>query len=378
MELIDEPYKLIFEPLDKSFPPVRATWRRTEEVIITDAPAPGYPTPMTWENLRHFPDTKRGGTINLIQEIGSTAGNLNKWLRRGDDGAWENLKKNMKGWCRFLFLSVWRDGRSISDSGCPTECVDAAKDLLATFRRVVTLPVAEKHGISEFDVMLLFCAIHKDMPYECVDRVQQWAEEQDKIYARLIGFALGDVSKDWQQTVLSDLLKEPHDFTLNVLSYAIWREQSFVEKFTAAELKKVLKSVSVRLANIKPLKLKLTCNTQQSAKGQWIWGRTTAEPLELLLGLLRTRASTNSEIKMFLQPHQKITKELAKQVERVTEIVAQSNVNLFSRVQLNIQKPAGDRTPDLLYALRLYLTGDDGANAIHITSVSDRSDRREG
>jgi hypothetical protein len=25
----------------------------------------------------------------------------------------------------------------------------------------------------------------------------------------------------------------------------------------------------------------------------------------------------------------------------------------------------------LLYALRLYLTGDDGANAIHITSVSD-------
>ena len=74
---------------------------------------------------------------------------------------------------------------------------------------------------------------------------------------------------------------------------------------------------------------------------------------------------------MILQPHQKITKELAKQVERVTEIVAKSKVNLFSRVQLNIQKSAGDRTPDLLYALRLYLTGDDGANAIHITSVSD-------
>jgi len=74
---------------------------------------------------------------------------------------------------------------------------------------------------------------------------------------------------------------------------------------------------------------------------------------------------------MLLQPHQKITKKLAKHVERVTEIVAQSNVTLFSRLQLNIQKPAGDRTPDLLYALRLFLTGDDGANAIHITSVSD-------
>jgi hypothetical protein len=101
------------------------------------------------------------------------------------------------------------------------------------------------------------------------------------------------------------------------------------------------------------------------------WARGTAEPLELLLGLLRTRMSPNTEMKMLLQPHQKITKELAKQVERVTEVVAQSNVPLFSRVQLNVQKPDGDRTPDLLYALRLYLTGDDGAHAIHVASVSD-------
>ena len=101
------------------------------------------------------------------------------------------------------------------------------------------------------------------------------------------------------------------------------------------------------------------------------WVRAVVEPLELLLGLLRTRASSNSEIKMLLQPHQKITKKLAKQVERVTEIVAQFNIKLNSRVQINIEKPEGDRTPDLLYALRLYLTGDDGANAIHISSVSE-------
>lgn len=104
------------------------------------------------------------------------------------------------------------------------------------------------------------------------------------------------------------------------------------------------------------------------------WVRNTAEPLELLLGLLRTRASKIPEIRMILQPHQNITKELAKQVERVTEIVEESNVELFSRVQINVTKPEGDRTPDLLYALRLYLTGEDGANAIHITSISDSDD----
>jgi hypothetical protein len=363
----DEPYKLIFEPLGKSFPPVRATWRRTEEV--TDAPAPEYPMQMTWENLRHFPDTKLGGSKNLIHEIGSTACNLKKWLSRGDNNAWDKLKKTLKSWCRFLFLSIWRDGRSISDSGCPKEFIDVAKDLLGTLWSVATHPVAVKHGISEYDMMFLFCAIHKDMPKECVYRVYQWAEEQDDKYARLIGFALGDVSKDWQKTVLSDLLRESNDFTLNVLSYAIWREQSFVEKFSAADLGRILKSISVRLANIKPIKFQLQCNTTQMYMRQWIYGRNIAEPLELLLGLLRTRASTNHEIKMLLQPNQKITRELAKQVRRVTNIVAQSNVNLFSRVQLNIQKPVGDSTADLLYALNLYLNGQADASTIRITSV---------
>jgi hypothetical protein len=116
------------------------------------------------------------------------------------------------------------------------------------------------------------------------------------------------------------------------------------------------------------------CPPRKHKNDKWTvrnWVRATAEPLELLLGLLRTRSSANPEIQMLLQPHQKITKELAKQVERVTEVVAQSNVTLFSRVQINLQKPQGDRTSDLLYALRLYLTGDDGANAIHISSISD-------
>jgi len=75
---------------------------------------------------------------------------------------------------------------------------------------------------------------------------------------------------------------------------------------------------------------------------------------------------------MLLQPHQKITKVLSGLVERVADVVAQSNASLSSRVEINIEKPEGEqRTPDLLYALRLYLTGDDGANSIHIASISD-------
>lgn len=52
--------------------------------------------------------------------------------------------------------------------------------------------------------------------------------------------------------------------------------------------------------------------------------------------------------------------------------MAKVNISLFSRIRITVKnKPEGDRTPDLLYALRLHLTGDDGANAIQITSISD-------
>lgn len=154
-----------------------------------------------------------------------------------------------------------------------------------------------------------------------------------------------------------------------MFAYAIWREQHFVERFAPSEFKNLLHSLSQQMENILPPVI-----AKDDKRARRKWARRTAEPLELLLGLLRTRASSDPEIRMLLQPHQRITKHLAEQVDRIEEIVAESNITLFSRVQIDVQKPDGVRTPDLLYALRLYLTGDDGANAIHITGVSDSDD----
>ena len=157
-----------------------------------------------------------------------------------------------------------------------------------------------------------------------------------------------------------------------MFAYAIWRDRHFVERFSLNELKALLNALSQRLANVHPIAMG---NGRRIDK--WAirnWARATVEPLELLLGLLRTRASDDPDIKMLLQPHQRITKQFAEQIDRLEELSAETHVTLFSRVQINIQKPEGVRSPDLLYALRLYLTGDDGANAIHITGISDTDD----
>jgi hypothetical protein len=184
-----------------------------------------------------------------------------------------------------------------------------------------------------------------------------------------VGFALGDVTEAWQQYILDCLISKPKDSTISVLAYAIWRHRKFVECLSISELHVILDALFERLANTSEARLK--GNRWKDTRTIRGWVRLTAEPLELLLGLLRTRASADPEIRMLLQPHQKTTKELEKYVEKIVKIVAESNIDLFSRVQLNVPKATGDRTPDLLYALRLYLSGDDGANAIHITSVSE-------
>lgn len=445
----DDPYKLVFTPLDKSFPPVRATWRRTEEIIITDAPAPEYPQSMTWADLRIVPKPGSNKASDLLDWIQKAIAQLDldfyvhpkprttgvigqKWLtdkkgghftfatcnttnkpvfihqnsfsreanysdfsegqsisfelqeRDGKYSGWKvagprykdevrlknfdeesarNLVASIRKRLYFPVIQVWRDGRSIGDPECPKEFSAAMKvnsEYLVALLREHDIPEPVKNKIR----FLLAC-MHKDAPDECVQWMVGQVESQKIRNPIAVGFALGDVSEQWQKVLLSKLVANPTNDSLRVFSYAIWREQKFVEKFSLADLRSILKALNIMLGNIKQ------CPPQKDDRTAPNWIRATTEPLELLLGLLRTRASSNPEIKMLLQPHQKITKELAKQVELVTEIVARSNVSIFSRVQINIEKPEGDHTPDLLYALRLYLTGDDGANAIHISRVSD-------
>ena len=438
----DEPYKLVFAPIDNSFPPVRATWRRTS--ISTDSPAPEYPTPMSWADLRRAPKPDSSETSDLIDWVlkaiahldgdlfirpkpskTRTTGEITSYWREDKDGAYYTFVQSddadedvfiheskfvsgisyddfeegdgvsfelqerggkYSGWkvagvdykeqpqstrlkglndsatqiviknihkrLYFPIIQAWRDGRSISDAGCPLEFSDAMRvkiEYLASLLQHEEVP-----PLIQREVVFLLACMHKDMPNECVQWIAEQVENGTIRDVQAVGFALGDVSEHWQEYALSKLVTHPKSDSLRVFAYAIWREQHFVEKFTLSELQDILTALQKAMM-------------QATSASAW--------PLELLLGLLRTRASSDPEIKMLLQPHQKITKELAKQVERVTEIAAQSNVTLFSRVKINLPpRPEGDRTPDLLHALRLYLTGDDGAHAIHVASISDTDD----
>lgn len=438
----DEPYKLTFCPLDNSFPPIRASWRRTEDVVSTDAPAPEYPAAMTWDDLQTWISAD-GQEINLLAWLLDSLSRLEEltavrcavtitssWKAKKDQNGnqyWFSFATTPSGQCYCNSKSIidpfgenpnkafplgtrlygnvrmtagglaahelsaaeriapsleylqrlqsfkekslqnrmaviWADGRSLVDPEVPDGFKDDLNDLMTSLSQ--HLP----QQIHRAKMLPLLACLHKDTTDECI----QWVTAQVKSNriqdVRAIGFAIGSVSEDWQKSVLSQLVARISSDALRVFAYAIWREWHFIEKFTLSEFVGILNGLKAMLGEIEP------CPPRRGEDDKWAvrnWVRATAEPLELLLGLLRTRASDDAEIRMLLQPHQRITKDLAKQVDRVTDLFAETNIPLSTRVQINLQKPEGDRTPDLLYALRLYLTGDDGANAIHITSVTD-------
>lgn len=438
----DEPYKLVFAPLDKSFPPIRSAWKKTETEIITDAPAPAYPEPMSWNSLKNWKDAQ-GNQVDLLKWLIDSLSKLcdlvpirssitisSSWkIKNGSNGTYwftfaktengedcycntKNFSKDFEGNPNSIFpvgmqlfcnirkkdntnsaydisteinamLSIeiekriitfkersiknrmsliWSDSRTLQDVDCPIHF----KTEFAKLNNLLFDKLPQK--IIEKKILFLHACMHKDAPSAFVEWISKQSSKKTISDPPVIGFALGGVSELWQKEVLSNLLSNRTFDTLRVFAYAIWREQHFVEHFNYLQLHGIANGLLAMLREITPCPPRHDDKDKRTIRN---WIRSTAEPLELVLGLLRSRTSSNNEIKMLLQPHQKITKELAKQVERIAEMLAKSKINLFSRVQIKLPKPEGDRTPDLLYALRLYLTGDDGANAIHITGVSD-------
>lgn len=365
----DEPYKLVFSSIGNSFSPVRTTWRRTKEVIITDAPAPEYPTPMTWEDLTHWTDAQ-GQPVNLLYWVAQRISKLRRTAKGWrEQDATENEQRIYRDVSRRSYVNrvgiTWADARSLTDSATPPYFISQSKNAIPFL-----VELCDKSTRIEACVLKILACLHKDAPDECVRWITWQVENRNICDPQAVGFALGDVSEGWQQYLFNSLASKPDNGAISVFAYAIWRERHFVERFSISRLQSVLNALSQRLGNI----CLVTANELCDGSTRRNWVCDTAETLELLLGILRTRSSSDPQIRMLLQPHQTITKVLAKQVERVTEIVAQSRVQLLSRVQIHLHKPAGDRTPDLLYALRLFLTGDDGAYAIHVASISDTED----
>ena len=270
---------------------------------------------------------------------------------------------------RFPALTIWNHGHSLSESDVPDHFRSA---IFEGTQRIISIIESENmQDTLKEELFFFLCCLHKDAPGIVGSRLLDAVKDKKLLrkYYKNIAFAIGNAELPYQQGLLENVI-EPIDnegltrsITMEVLSIALWRSKTLINKLTKEELGSLSRNLYVCLE----FDLQKVVN---DGKGYQI--ATLCKHLELLLALLRSRGIEGEEFKMVFAPDNDLTQKYVTLVDDVSRIVIDSDIELKSRISLRLDKPEMFRnTPDLLYALQMYLTGDSGANAIAITGVSD-------
>lgn len=282
------------------------------------------------------------------------------------------LKGLSKKW-RFPMLTFSEQGRSFIDEDIPTDFAKKGKLAIQQTQELLEIKGINKRLEDELKMFLSYC--HKLMPKSTVDDLLQASTDKQLLRREDTRFkyALGDVSQPWQKQLLLQILEPVDDsggtraVTLEIISVAMWRDKSVIHQLEVDQVTVLVKRLNEHLLNeIKWLK-------KEDKFFKW---NSFILRLELLLALLRTRESLYPEISSIFALDSNLTKLLLSTVEKITDKQGKAlayqlqKADVFARVKLAVDKPdAYNRTPDLLYALKLYLSGDDGADKITITEL---------
>lgn len=278
-----------------------------------------------------------------------------------------------KRW-RFPMLIFSDQGRCFFDEDIPKDFAQKGKQAIEQAHELLALEGIDKNLQRELIQFLSYC--HKLMPKPAVDDLLQAATNKQLLRHEHLSFkyALGDVSQPWQQQLLRRVLNPVDDsggtraVTLEILSVAMWRDKAVIHQLTAEQVISLANRLNGHL-----LEEVERIDKQQGKPYQW---KSFILRLELLLALLRTRESSDTTISSLFALDSNLTKQLLNTVEKITNKQGEALVHqpkqprVVARVELAVNKPAAYRcTPDLLYALKLYLSGDDGADQITITEL---------
>ncbi|ENS5605430.1 DUF2357 domain-containing protein [Vibrio mimicus] len=420
---------------EAGFKSIRVEWRPASECKAADLenlPVPDFPARKSWSDFQNFPKEDGKSFSDLLEWLerdlkkisdishnGRVSGVISKWIDKGNDNIfcfiddvfvhksslWLRTDQGLpqqgevlsfykvkdsngklsaedvtigaeqpKG-CflsksiRFPALTIWNHGHSLSESDVPDHfrnMIFKCTQKIITIIESVNMPDTLKE-----ELFFFLCCLHKDAPGIVGSRLLDAVKDKKlfRRYYKNIAFAIGNAELPYQQKLLENVI-DPIDnegltrsITMEVLSIALWRSKTLINKLTKEELV----ALSGSLYGCLEFDIQKVVN---DGKGYQI--ATLCKHLELLLALLRSRRIEDEEFKMIFAPDNDLTKKYVALVDDVSKIVIESDIELKSRISLQIEKPEMFRnTPDLLYALRMYLTGDAGANSIIVHSVSD-------
>ncbi|NHM16526.1 hypothetical protein GMI69_07640 [Eggerthellaceae bacterium zg-887] len=464
----DDPYTLVFHPLDRALNPIRVEWRSKSDIPPENVAGPGFPKSLSWMSLRRQTNPKTGEPSDFLDwalesgkwlvedslkpKVHPKEGELlsdwktdrngmlwanalvnetTVWIHEGNfvdaqearligkggrvfffiggppdrrkgfsvstdrgrsaadylekypntnivQNAMRNANrifdepakyvKTIHSYLYVPFIKIWADGRTLRDAECPYEF----KLQIETITRRILELVQEVRIPTEVkdEYLFLLCCMGDDMPESAAVLLADKASSaKSPSVARSVGFALGSANKLWQKSMLEWVLSVDDEFSLRILSNAAWRSPLFIEALTV----EMVKTICPRLMNSLNITQQDILDPRKDHRTEYYTYENTVRYLELVLALLRTRESKDPELRGYLQPHQKRCQTLFRHVMRLSDSARFCKEAERSRIRLELPARLADEQglPDLLYALKIYLSGDDRFSAIRITGIDE-------
>lgn len=424
------PYKLIFIPLDNRYKQLIVQWRETKEKEYKDLPIPSYPHKKSWGDFQNYSNKNRE-KVNLLdwiskdfqkilqidkysqgidreeailtdnwnkdtndklfQEVATSVGNIriyhNKYIEKAkkitfnieqrgrfykainiiSDIEYEKFIKSM----RFPLYTIWKDGNSLSDITAPNDFrILTMKTIEASINLLKNQEIEQN---LKKELFLFLSVINKDTPNSILNTYISFFKKNDysiiKKYRHIIPYTVACVDNELQKEIFYSILKllnnkdeKIYSESLKMLSIILWRCENILFKINKENINLIID----KLLNSLSLKIKNSSKKELIRYGQI--KISVVNRLELLLAILRYRKQ-----ELILKPEEYITKEYIQIIDKISKIIIKDNLKFNSRIQLNIQKSVDFKnTPDLLYALRMYLSGDiEATQSIKVLGVTD-------
>ena len=249
----------------------------------------------------------------------------------------------------FILLTLL-NGRQLSDS----EFSDDFRQMIINYINISLKCLSMKEIKKEYkeDFLFFLSYLSSDMPSSISATIVKFSKSPQKVfsYQRNFAFSLGDGQLGWQKEIFNNILDhiDKDSVTiLNILARAFWRSKDLIFQLNKQEADKILNHLHNKMYE------DIHVNTKY---------------LELLFALLRLRSKYN-----ILNPNDEITKKFIKIIDTVSREIVVNNLQLKTRIELNMNKLEDFKnTPDLLFALRMYLSGNiEATQSIKILGVSD-------
>lgn len=274
---------------------------------------------------------------------------------------------------RFPLYTIWKDGRTLSDLDVPDNFRNLAYQAIQS--SLLLLSTSEVHENLKYELFRFLSVINQDSDEKIFNTLLSFSKKEEtfKKYFEYFGYAIGCKKREIQvrlwKTLISKLDFDDEKIfsnSLKAIGIVMWRCESTAYQLTEHEVSLILEKLYISLdKKIKEKNKFLKYKTNELRPSIVI-------RLELLLGVLRSRLN-NDNVKNILSPSNNIIKKYIQIIDSITKKMIKENIELKSRIELHIDKPElFDQTPDLLFALRVYLSGDTGAaNSIKVLGVSD-------